>query len=135
MRGCQLCTYREAHGWWGNPKLHHCRDCHRTWTGTAQVHCVRCHHHFSSYSACDRHLVDEMCKPPQEVRDAEGIPKLGLRQDKYGYTWSFAGDGTPWWLATHVLPDSLTIEDEESAGSQGGDIPASDPEGRSSLSS
>jgi len=102
---CTWCEVRAELGWYGDAKIHHCRDCHRTWTGTAQVHCVRCHHHFSSYSACDRHLLDEMCQPPQEVRDKDGVPRLGLRQDKYGYTWSFAGDGTPWWLARHVTDE------------------------------
>lgn len=114
MRTCSWCRTREELGWYGNAKIHHCRTCHRTWTGTTQVHCVSCHHHFSSYSACDRHLKDELCAPPQECRDKDGVPLLGLRKDKYGYTWSFAGDGTPWWLALHVDPEDM-IEDDRQA--------------------
>lgn len=126
MKICQWCQKRAEIGWYGDPKIHHCRDCHRTWTGTSQAHCVNCHHHFSSNSAADRHLVNDSCYPPQEVRDSNGVPKLGLRKDKYGYTWSFAGDGTPWWLALHVDPEEVDIRDDASADSQGGEIPASE---------
>jgi hypothetical protein len=54
--------------------------------------------------------------PPQEVRDSSGTPRLGLRQDKYGYTWSFAGDGTPWWLALHVDHEGLEIQPDLGLG-------------------
>lgn len=126
MKPCQWCEKRNEIGWYGDAKIHHCRDCHRTWTGTSQVHCVRCHHHFSSHSACDRHLLNEICQPPQEVRDKDGVPRLGLRQDKYGYTWSFAGDGTPWWLATHVEGQEVDITDDRQEQEPGGTTPAPD---------
>lgn len=124
MKPCGWCMNKAELGWYGDPKIHHCRDCHRTWTGTSQAHCVNCHHHFSSNSAADRHLVNDSCYPPQEVRDSNGVPRLGLRKDKYGYTWSFAGDGTPWWLALHVEADTLDITDDGQAADQGGIIPA-----------
>lgn len=125
MRACVWCQRKAELGWYGDAKIHHCRTCHRTWTGTSQAHCVSCHHHFSSNSAADRHLVNDSCYPPQEVRDSNGVPKLGLRKDKYGYTWSFAGDGTPWWLALHVDPDEVDVRDDGRATDQGGIMPTS----------
>jgi len=40
------------------------------------------------------------------MKDSHGIYILGLRVDKWGRTWSYAGDGTPWWLAKHEMPGS-----------------------------
>jgi hypothetical protein len=129
---CSWCRRREELGWYGDAKIHHCRTCHRTWTGTSQAHCVKCHHHFSSNSACDRHLTNELCTPPQECRSRDGVPLLGLRKDKYGYTWSFAGDGSPWWLARHPI---LDITDEGPADPEGGITPDPSPAGLSSAMS
>lgn len=105
MRECAICKVKAEKGWWGDPQIHHCRECHRSWSGTTQAHCVSCHHHFSTNSASDRHLVDGMCKPPSECFTTNGVPLLGLRTDKFGRTWSFVGDGTPWWLAQHEIAD------------------------------
>lgn len=107
MKPCLLCKERVELGHYRNPKLHHCRDCHRTWTGTSQAHCVGCHHHFSSNSAADRHVIDGECRPPEQCVTSNGVPLLGLRTDKWGRTWSFAGDGTPWWLAKHESLEDL----------------------------
>jgi hypothetical protein len=59
MAACPICTFADAHGWWG-PSVKggtHCRRCHRSWTSTGQAHCTVCHEHFTSDSAAERHWV------------------------------------------------------------------------------
>lgn len=108
---CEACSFYSLKGYY--PKqTHHCRTCHRSWTGTAQAHCVRCHSHFSTSSSFDRHVTDEGCRQPEELRDKRGNFILGLRVDKWGRTWSFAGDGTPWWLAEHQMPNAPPISED-----------------------
>jgi hypothetical protein len=100
---CEACEFFKERGYY--PKqTHHCRTCHRSWTGYTQAHCASCHSHFSTPSAFDRHMTDAGCRQPEELRNKDGSYVLGLRVDKWGRTWSFAGDGTPWWLSQHEMP-------------------------------
>lgn len=70
---CGWCAHSGAHGWWGDPKVSHCRVCHWTWTGFSAAHCPTCHEHFTSDSGYETHLrrgADGKlcCRVPAEMR-------------------------------------------------------------------
>ena len=114
---CESCKFRDRCHY---QQTHHCRECHRSWTGHTQAHCVSCHSHFSTPSAFDKHITDEGCRQPEQLRDKHGNYVLGLRVDKWGRTWSFAGDGTPWWLSQHLTLDQPQDQEvEEPSANQG----------------
>lgn len=74
---CELCARARKLGWWGDPKITHCKGCHRTWSRTdhQQAHCTMCHRHFGGFEGFRDHLTLEGCRAPSKryAPDAEGV--------------------------------------------------------------
>jgi hypothetical protein len=87
---CGHCQHANDHGWIGRDGSH-CRQCHRNWWGTAQMHCVTCHRHFTSASACEKHMTPHGCADPDEARNKAGVLLFQLVERRGGSTWALSG--------------------------------------------
>ena len=90
---CEVCTYADAHSWFGPGRTHHKR-CHRTWESKIEGHCTMCCEHFANVKSFDAHLTAEGCRHPSDVIRKDGRPRLTTRVTAAGTTWRLAFYGT-----------------------------------------
>lgn len=80
---CIPCTTAKEEGWWGDPKITHCRDCHFTWPMTrAYQHCTVCHETFGGDEAATRHQGRNGCLRPWNIlHKTTGLPILKVNAE------------------------------------------------------